>query len=214
MTLQQRQQLMALGFPLPFPPGNWEQVHALHEGGDCGRGDKAGDGNFVASVTPVECRSEKADETSGGCRALLRQRGPSGTANFGRPQVSTGRGASEELECKCYEVDPSLCVCRVSSKPQQFFIGDFADSSDPEDLKSGPGSGGRPERCDGIRALRHLGSRGDSKDLRGQGEGVLVPGEIAKISEGKAKAGLFSILVPGEIAKISQGKVKVGPFGT
>ena len=213
MTLPQRQQLIGLGFPLPLPPGNYEQVHALHKGGDRGRGDEAGAGN---SVAPVECRSEKSDETLGGCRALRPQRGPSGTAIFGRPQVSTGCGASEEFGCRCkgYEIDPSLCVCRVSSKPQRFFIGDFADSSDTEDLKSGPGSGGRLEPCDGIRALRHLGSGEDSKDLQGQGEGGslqhLGSGEDSKDLQGQGEGGSLQHLGSGGDSEDLRGQGEGG----
>ena len=95
-----------------------------------------------------------------------------------------------------------MCVCQLSTGPQRFFIGDFPDGSDLEDLKSGSDREGRREYSEDVRALRHLGSGGDSKDLQRQGKGGslqhLGSGEIAKISEGKVKVGLFSILVPGE----------------
>ena len=108
MTLQQRQHLTTLGFPLPH--GNFNQVRACHEGGDNGCEVGAGAENFVTSM---EWRSKKVEEASGGCRALLSQRGPTGTAIGGRPHASSNQGVSELLRCtrKGYEVDPSLCVC-------------------------------------------------------------------------------------------------------
>ena len=166
MTAEQRQHLTNLGFPLPSPCR--EQVRALHEGGGSEGGKKGGHKNFIAST---ESGTAKAAETFGGCRVLHGQRGPSGTAIFGRPHVSAGLGVLGGIECKCkgYEVDPSLCVCRTTSKPQQFFIGDFADGSDSDTLNADL------EEKDFLNLV--IGS---------ELFGILVPRKIAEIFKGKA----------------------------
>ena len=191
MTLQQRRHLTTLGFPLP--PGNFDQVRVCHEGGD----------NGCEGGTSTEWRSKKVGEASGGCRALLPQRGPAGTAIGGRPHVSSNQGASEPLRCTCkgYEVDPSLCVCRVTSGPQHFFLGDFADGSDPEDLKFGLESRGSSEHGEKLRALRHLGSGGGSEDLRGPDES----GSLRHLGSGGGGEDLQELDESGSLRHLGSG---------
>ena len=152
-----RQCLEGLGFPVP------KIVRAQHEGGDAEDEDSCG----LQKVAKIADTSQDHGDSQRSCRPVLRQRGSSETASFGRSNgvSNLDSGGSEFFvrKCKGFEMDPSLCVCRAS--PQHFYIGDFAPSSEAEAEGSDLlGSGGVRHACelhgDSLRALRHPGPGG------------------------------------------------------
>ena len=94
-----------------------------------------------------------------------------------------------------------MCVCRITSGPQHFFIGDFADGSDPEDLKFGLESRGSSEPREKLRALRHLGSGGGSEDLRGPDES----GSLRHLGSGGGGEDLQGLDESGSLRHLGSG---------
>ena len=121
-------QLKSAGFPVP------SLVRARPEGGDGNHGGAPSVYNFSVA-------------------------GTSGKAEAGTTErASSWTGRTRACVCKGYEMDPSLCTCRVAqNEVQQFYIGDFAPLSDGEvEAVEAPGL-----HADSVRALRHPGSGGD-----------------------------------------------------
>ena len=125
----------------------------------------------VAKLADGPQTSSQADgDSQRSCRPLLRQRGSSETANFGRSNGISSLGGQElsssVCRCKGFEMDPSLCVCQAF--PQRFYIGDFAEGMDESFEQDGDGvlgEDGLEGSC--LRALRTIGPGGDQDDAQG-----------------------------------------------
>ena len=168
-SMQDQRLLRDCGFPLPTLD---ESVRVQPEGR--GGNSNTGRASVALKVAKVGHRgSPQADgDSQRSCRPLLRQRGSSENADFGRSDGISSLGDDEPgsfiCSCKGFELDPSLCVCR--SPPQQFYIGDFAEGMDESFEQDRDGESNR-DSSDGncLRALRTLGPGGDQDGPEGNG---------------------------------------------